>query len=222
MRSSQYKQGLTKRRRALIPVTHLHMMSSAGSVNVAAIYIVGPSSTGKTTLCNALAARLGLSKAVHITEVARTVMRKHGFTRDDVGRLEMQRAIMDAQLEQDMRARRASIVPGERGIVLSDRSAVDAVVCAALDGADSDSRTLISSPNFQAVLPLYRHSLFILLHPISEWMVDDGVRSLEDGQKCLRIFRDILAELGIKYLELGESCRWIEERIAIVRRYVAC
>ena len=121
-----------------------------------------------------------------------------------------------------MRARRAAKVPGGRGIVLSDRSAVDAVVYAALDGADSDSRTLISSPNFQAVLPLYRRSLFVLLHPISEWMVDDGVRSLEDGQKCLRIFRNILAELGIKYVELGESCRWIEERVAIVRRYVAC
>lgn len=185
------------------------MMSSTDSQNVAAVYIIGPSSTGKTTLCNALAARLGLSEAVHITEVARTVMRKRGFTRDDVGRLEMQRAIMDAQIEQDMRARRAANDPGGRGIVLSDRSAVDAVVYAALDGADSDSRTLISSPNFQAVLPLYRRSLFVLLHPISEWMVDDGVRSLEDGQKCSRIFRNLLAELGIQYLELGESCRWM-------------
>ncbi|THH18766.1 hypothetical protein EW146_g2264 [Bondarzewia mesenterica] len=84
------------------------MMSTAAAQRVSAIYIVGPSSTGKTTLCNALAARLGLSSTVCITEVARTVMRQQGFTRDDVARPEMQKAIMDAQLEHDKGARGAA------------------------------------------------------------------------------------------------------------------
>lgn len=91
---------------------------------ITAIYLVGPSSAGKTTLCNALARTLGLSNEVHISEVARTVMRERGFTRDDVGKLEMQKAIMEAQLKEDRSARHyATKTRGVRaGIVLSDRS----------------------------------------------------------------------------------------------------
>ncbi|TFY59054.1 hypothetical protein EVG20_g7929 [Dentipellis fragilis] len=59
--------------------------------SVRAIYIVGPSSTGKTTLCTALATHLGLPSALHITEVARTVMRSTSFTRADVGTLFLER-----------------------------------------------------------------------------------------------------------------------------------
>ncbi|KAA1476796.1 hypothetical protein DENSPDRAFT_785522 [Dentipellis sp. KUC8613] len=175
---------------------------------VRAIYIVGPSSTGKTTLCRALAAHLGLPRAQHITEVARA----------DVGTLAMQRAIMHAQLAEDARAR----IGNARGIVLSDRSAVDAVVYAALaDAADHDggsrSRTLLAAPELQAALPAYRASTFVLLAPVAEWLVDDGVRSLEDGWACFGEFRRMLGELGIPFVELGSSCRWLEERVAFVR-----
>lgn len=91
---------------------------------ITAIYIVGPSSAGKTTLCNALAASLNLPQKVCISEVARTVMRERGFTRNDVGKLEMQKAIMEAQLKEDRLARRHAIEAQGvcRGIVLSDRS----------------------------------------------------------------------------------------------------
>ncbi|KAI0268683.1 AAA domain-containing protein [Gloeopeniophorella convolvens] len=191
--------------------------------SVKAIYIVGPSSTGKTTLCNSLAARLGLDGGVFITEVARGVMREQGFSRKDVGRVEMQAAIMQAQLRQDTRARDAARSTGGRRIVLSDRSAVDAVVYAALNDADDGgtrSRTLLSSPEFQATLPAYRQSTFFLLLPIAEWMVDDGVRSLEDQWGCIRVFRTLLRDLGIAYYEVGEGCRWLEERVAVVRRAV--
>lgn len=90
---------------------------------ITAIYLVGPSSAGKTTLCNALATTLGLPKEAHISEVARTVMRERGFTRDDVGKLEMQKAIMEAQLKEDRSARRYATATGRvcGGIVLSDR-----------------------------------------------------------------------------------------------------
>lgn len=90
---------------------------------ITAIYIIGPSSAGKTTLCNALAASFGLPEEVCISEVARTVMRERGFTRSDVGKVEMQKAIMDAQLKEDRSARQHATQTGGvcRRIVLSDR-----------------------------------------------------------------------------------------------------
>ncbi len=59
------------------------------------IYIVGASSTGKTTLCRALEKELGMPL---ITEVARTVMKEKQFTRSDVATTAMQEAIFHAQV----------------------------------------------------------------------------------------------------------------------------
>ncbi|KAF9069455.1 AAA domain-containing protein [Rhodocollybia butyracea] len=193
-----------------------------------AIYIVGPSSTGKTTLCNALITRLGLTSDMCITEVARTVMREQGFTRADVHSLAMQQAIVNAQATRDRQARQKAtedVVPKLQSILLSDRSAVDAVVYAALSETtlqSGNTKALVSSPEFLEVLPFYRslHSTFVLLRPIPEWMIDDGVRSLEDGERCYAMFVKVLKELDIPFVEVGEECRWLGERVAFVRRLV--
>ncbi|KAJ4468846.1 hypothetical protein J3R30DRAFT_3661779 [Lentinula aciculospora] len=170
-----------------------------------AIYVVGPSSTGKTTLCDALV-------------VARTVMKEQGFTRADVDSLAMQHAIVKAQASRDRETRDqkawAEDGVGTHSTLLSDRSAVDAVVYAALSELvvkSGNTQTLISSPEFQAILPFYRSpkSKFVLLRPIQAWIVDDGVRSLKDGEHYYDMF-----------IELGEDCRWLEERIAIVTRAI--
>ncbi|KAJ3753332.1 AAA domain-containing protein [Lentinula raphanica] len=186
-----------------------------------AVYIVGPSSTGKTTLCNALAQRLCLPTSMHITEVARTVMKEQGYTRADVDSYSMQHAIMTAQVAKDQEARLKASVEPRQSILVSDRSAVDAVVYAALSDMRTKSNStqlLIASPEFQTVLPLYRtpRSTFVLLRPIKGWLIDDGVRSLEDGEHCYDMFVKLLRELNIPYVELGESCRWLEERVGVV------
>ncbi|KAF5390122.1 hypothetical protein D9757_003871 [Collybiopsis confluens] len=191
-----------------------------------AIYVVGPSSTGKTTLCHALATRLGLTSDVFITEVARTVMKDQNFTRADVNSLAMQQAIVTAQVSRDLGARKnleASEHTSAHLVLLSDRSAVDALVYAALSELEPKSgitETLLSSKEFQGILPYYRSmsSTFVLLHPIPAWLVDDGVRSLEDGERCYDMFVTILKRLEIHFVEVGEDCRWIEERVAFVRR----
>ncbi|KAJ3811693.1 AAA domain-containing protein [Lentinula lateritia] len=200
----------------------VHKVGQPQTSGLRAIYIVGPSSTGKTTLCNALATRLGLPPSMHITEVARAVMKEQGFTRADVHSLNMQHAIVKAQVSKDREARQKAAAVGQ-AVLLSDRSAVDAVVYAALSELKAKSgstQALISCPDFQEVLPFYRspRSTFVLLRPIKEWMIDDGVRSLEDGEHCHDMFVRILKELNISYIELGEDCRWLEERIATVRR----
>lgn len=197
--------------------------------SVTAIYVVGPSSSGKTTLCNALAKQLGLSDAVYVTEVARTVMREQGFSRADVHKLEMQQAVVNAHVARDTRAREAALrvtklytsqpAAPRSTLILCDRSAIDALVYAKLTSANDQA--LLESASFQTALASYRvpHATFVLLRPIADWMHDDGIRSIaEDKEHCFEVFKDTLEELEIKYFEIGDSCRMLEERVAFVRR----
>jgi len=219
--------------------------------HITAIYIVGPSSTGKMTLCNALAKQLGLPAEAYVTEVARTVMREQGFSRADVDKLDMQQAIVDAHIARDKEARLAALrhstrnnasfsvtnnnggpspeqgsggpvypeQPGRRAVVLCDRSALDAAVYARL-GSPAAGRAIVGSASFRVALEAYRaqRALIVLLSPVAEWLVDDGVRSLEDGARCLEMFRVVLRELGIRHMEMDVCCRFLEERVAFVRR----
>ncbi|KZV69550.1 hypothetical protein PENSPDRAFT_652298 [Peniophora sp. CONT] len=200
--------------------TQRHLIDS-----VTAIYVVGPSSTGKTTLCNALAKQLGLRDEVYVTEVARTVMREQGFSRADVHKLEMQQAVVDAHVARDTQARSAALFNTSKlaaprsTLILCDRSAIDALVYAKLTSANDQA--LLASASFQTALASYRapHATFVLLRPIADWMHDDGIRSIaEDRERCFEVFQATLDELGIKYFEIGDSCRMLEERVAFVRR----
>jgi nicotinamide riboside kinase len=196
----------------------------------ARVYIVGPSvssvyslatysephtqSTGKTTLCNALAKRLGLHETQFVTEVARRVIKAVGLGRESIGMLEMQKAIMLAHLEREQENE-------DGNAQLCDRSAVDPIVYAiftATDPADAESRkqALVSLPEFQRVLPRYQTSLFVLLTPVKEWLIDDGFRHVGDETKILTIFRDTLTELGIRYREIGSDMRFLPERTSFV------
>ena len=189
----------------------LDKQSNSDHDDIPALYVVGPSSSGKTTLCRAIAAQIGLSSPAYITEVARNVMKTTGFNRKTVHELEMQRAIMEAQLRADALAR-DSVRCGAYPMVLSDRSALDPIVYAGLVSEDG-ANELINTPAFQAALVDYRKSTFILLKPIPEWLVDDGVRSLDDLESYTMAFEALLARLGISYETLDESCRELEDRV---------
>jgi len=182
-----------------------------------AIYVVGPSATGKTTLCKALASRLDVKEPAFITEVARKVMRETGFSREDVGKLAMQLAILKAQVLADHQAR-AAVAENASPVLLSDRSAIDPIVYAYLSGDSGPSlaSVLLNTEEFNQVIEAYRRSKFVLLTPIPEWVVDDGVRSLGDGRACFGHFRYLLKELSIPYIEIDGSCRFLEERVSRV------
>jgi len=190
---------------------------------ITAIYIIGPSSTGKTTLCSALFKALALEAPSYITEVARKVMRSNGFTRDHVGKLEMQETIMEAQLGAEREGEMYVAKRAQSQALLSDRSAIDAIVYAILtsrnkEDADHRQRFLIGSPQFQLALSSYRQAIFILLTPVPEWLVDDGVRSMSDGYHCLAVFRQVLSELEIKYEEIGANMKDLSDRVEFVKR----
>ena len=127
-----------------------------------AIFVLGPSSSGKSTLCDALARYLDLDRSRYVREVARTVMREQGFTRKDVDTYAMQQAILTAQLK----AEREILERGEDDesvVMLSDRSAVDPIVYASTSkspGAEDMRRRLMKDKDFQSILPFYRQSLF--------------------------------------------------------------
>lgn len=127
-----------------------------------AIIVLGPSSSGKTTLCDALAEELCVPNTRYIKEIARTVMKTQGFSRKDTSSFDMQAAIMSAQAkaEADILAIGDS-VQGELAL-LSDRSAIDPVVYAStgeVETAQTTRRRLLENPTLQGSLPLYRNAL---------------------------------------------------------------
>jgi nicotinamide riboside kinase len=146
-----------------------------------------------------------------VKEVARHVMKTQGYTRKDVGSLEMQQAILEAHLREERKGWNCPIQ-------LSDRSAIDPIVYAVLTSPDKNEaqrrqEILMNSPYFKVALPLYRRSTFILLAPVADWLQDDGVRLLEHQSRCFEVFRRILVELGIPFLEIGAQMRLLEERV---------
>ncbi|KAF5370270.1 hypothetical protein D9758_006998 [Tetrapyrgos nigripes] len=184
------------------------------SVETRCIYLVGPSSTGKTTLCRALAAKLKLDKASVISEVAREVLKSHNFTRDHVNLLRMQEAILEAHLKRESEVLGRTSAP----LLLCDRSAIDPVAYAIL-GAKNDNdaeerkKILITSAAFQEALNRYRKSLFILFKPVEGWLVDDGVRSLDNKIGCAEVFETVLEEFDIKFLKMGPDMTDLSERV---------
>ncbi|KDQ12186.1 hypothetical protein BOTBODRAFT_34794 [Botryobasidium botryosum FD-172 SS1] len=191
------------------------------------IYLIGPSSSGKTTLCGALhhALQLQHKDVVVIQEVARTVMSTQGFTRDDVGRYEMQEAIMHAQLH----AERAARSQNPNSILISDRSSIDPIVYARLfavtslstchEDADRRLNALMRHEDFLGVLPTYRSSLVILFRPVKEWVVDDGVRSMENHWPVYAEFKKVLYELGMPHREIGDEVRDLDARVTLVLKW---
>ena len=91
------------------------------------IYVIGAPSTGKTTLVSSLQSHFGagadpeLGAPQVISEVARSVLKKHSFTANDIRSnpnrcLALQKLILDAQVA----AERSALA--EKGWFVSDRS----------------------------------------------------------------------------------------------------
>lgn len=109
----------------------------------------------------------------------------------------------------------------KHAVRVCDRTAIDPIVYAILTSCDEEeSRSkenhLTRSANFQKALQQYRKSIVILLKPVAEWMVDDGIRSTENQDECLQIYRRLLAEMDVPYYEFGREIMFLPERVGFV------
>jgi len=134
----------------------------------------------------------------------------------------MQQTILKAQLEREVETRLVASHSPIR-LVLSDRSAIDAVAYAIMTAVNKEDeqhrkRLLLDSPQFQNALPWYQEGFFILFKPVSEWLVDDGVRSMDERGQNVEVFRGIMRELGIPFVELGDEIKDLQLRVAFARR----
>ena len=148
-------------------------------------------------------------------------MKERGFTRNDVGNIEMQKAILIAQLDADEAARQA-LTNDEGRMLLSDRSAIDPIVYAFLTSKswERKSQKLIKCKRFQKALEQLRKSVFVLFCPVPEWMEDDGVRSIDESHRTINAFRKILRRLEIPYHEIDASCKPLEDRINRIEEFM--
>ncbi|QRW13640.1 AAA domain protein [Ceratobasidium sp. AG-Ba] len=152
-------------------------------------------------------------------------MRSTSFTRAHVGMIDMQKTILHAQVDAESRARTHPADPnkGYNGpFILCDRSALDPIVYAHFSTeGESGARELIDGEEIQRLLPDYRTALFVLLHPVAEWIEDDGVRSLDDPYKCPIVFKTVMNNLNISFKEMGGELKGLEDRVDKVLEWMA-
>jgi len=189
------------------------------------IYIVGAQCTGKTTLVNALEDHFAsspsspLNRPGIIREVARSVLKTHKFTAEDIRSspsraFELQRLILEAQLLAERKALETS------EWFISDRSGVDPI-CYALQyvGKDEASK-LLQSENWQELKPRLADGVIIVCESGADWLTDDGVRLMpldkEEWVAFHVLFCEFLNTLGLAYTVLPARLMDIWERVSFV------
>lgn len=196
------------------------------------IYIIGPQSTGKTTLVNALeeafASGNGLPSSSNrtrpaiIREVARTVLKTYNFTRDDITNsptraLRLQELILKAQLKAEETALNGS---PSKAWFISDRSGLDPIVYAKLFVGEDAAQQMVSSDAWKALAERMKNGLVILCEAGCTWLVDDGTRlmpkDIEDWLRVNSAFHEVLETLAIDNLLMPKSVLDLQQRVQIV------
>ncbi|KAE8383143.1 AAA domain-containing protein [Aspergillus bertholletiae] len=183
------------------------------------IYIVGAQCTGKTTLVNGLHSALQAEgfNLHRITEVARTVLHAHKYTRDDIAgnphsALKLQHLILSAQFEAE---NEDACVP-----VLCDRSGIDPIAYAVKYGPRNGRESLEQSEQWQTLKYRMFDSLVVLCPPHQGWLTDDGTRliasSWQEWHDMHLTFCQILQENQIPFSMLPDDLELLEDRVEFV------
>ncbi|KAL4947609.1 AAA domain-containing protein [Aspergillus filifer] len=191
------------------------------------LYIIGAQCTGKTTLVRALKQAISTQhpslQLRTISEVARTVLQEHNFTRDDIAysphrAFQLQQLILAAQYAEE-RKRPTEL---ERYIVLSDRSGVDPIVYAINYGPPLSRELLEDSTHWQYLRGRMRTSLVILCPPRQQWLKDDGTRlmagTLSEWEHTHLTFTQVLKENEISFQIIPRELLSVEDRVEFVLR----
>lgn len=192
------------------------------------IYIIGPQSTGKTTLVNKIR-----SESFHqqqdqpfedpqiISEVARSVLIEHKFTANDITSsqqrcLTLQRLILEAQ------AKAEDTGLGKSSWFISDRSGIDPLVYARRYASKEGVLELQQLDAWTQIRARMMKSLIVVCESGTPWLADDGVRLMpRDYEEWFQLFGDfcaILDELGLRYSVVPRSMLNLSERAEFVRQ----
>ncbi|KAF2101258.1 hypothetical protein NA57DRAFT_72700 [Rhizodiscina lignyota] len=190
------------------------------------IFVIGAQCTGKSTLVNGLEGHFSQSLSLApspsiIREVARSVLHKYGFTRDDIlnspeRALQLQEKILEAQFE----AEGAILDDLTTKWYISDRSGLDPIVYAYLYVSEESAQRLLASPIWTALESNMKGGLVILCEAGCSWLVDDGTRLMpkddKDWERVDLAFRMLLDMRDIEYILLPRDMKDLERRIEIV------
>jgi len=188
------------------------------SLSSKSIFLIGPSSTGKSTLSLSLLPHLPSYSL--ISETARRVMIARGYTRLDVSMFPMQRDIFFAQLEEE-RERMERL----QGLV-ADRCCLDAVAYCRKEGVEEEKQLVevLKGEGEEGVVKNYRKGVVVLCLPVEEFRIDDGVRAIsneiEDSWEFVKVYEDLLNEFGIRYHTLGEKESNLDKRVELVLKWL--
>ncbi|KAF4337275.1 P-loop containing protein [Fusarium beomiforme] len=190
------------------------------------IYIIGPQSTGKTTLVNKLRSDLEhpvadtlIVKPQIVSEVARTVLRKHKFSAKDIWTstircLELQQLILEAQAVAEKEALNHS------SWFVSDRSGLDCMAYAKRYAAADAIQELQKLPAWTEVKARMEKSLIVVCEAGTPCLADDGVRlmptSEDDWMELFHEFCQLLDDTGLEYFVVPRTLLDLSERAELV------
>lgn len=188
------------------------------------IYIVGAQCTGKTTLVAALLSYFTSTSTsstpapLVLTEVARTVLRKHNFTASDITSspsksLLFQRLILEAQY--------AAENAGETSQwFISDRSGFDPIVYARRYVGEEEASSLMRMEIWGQLKEQMERSLVVVCEAGADWLVDDGVRLMPEDKKDWVAFHDLfcqsLKDVKLNFIVLPCHIKDLQERVKFV------
>ncbi|KAL7806339.1 AAA domain-containing protein [Trichoderma gracile] len=187
------------------------------------IYIIGAQCTGKTSLVNALEASFAnnfdTTPPVIVREVARSVMKTHGFTASDITSdpdrcLQLQAHILEAQHNSEGEAL------AKNPWIISDRSGLDPIIYASRHIADEAAQLLALTEQWRELRERMSQSLVFVCETVEAWLESDGVRlmpiDVKDWKEYDSEFCRMLEAQGIGYHMIPRSIERLEERVTLV------
>ncbi|KAF4959412.1 hypothetical protein FSARC_10737 [Fusarium sarcochroum] len=203
-------------------------------INIPNIYIIGPQSTGKTTLVNKLRTESKIWLAdtcidgpVIVTEVARTVLVKNKFTAEDI-KSSPERCLLLQQLILEAQAQAEKEVLQISSWFISDRSGFDPLVYAKKFVSADAVLDMQRQSAWVEVKARMERSLIVVCESPTPWLKDDGVRLMPDSDEVwTQLFQEscrLLDEVGIQYVVVPRTmldltarvefvhARWVERR----------
>ncbi|KAL5084846.1 hypothetical protein Trisim1_011406 [Trichoderma cf. simile WF8] len=187
------------------------------------IYIIGAQCTGKTSLVNALESSFtdlfSTTPPIIVREVARSVLKIHGFTASDITSdptrcLQLQALILEAQFNSERDALT------ENPWIISDRSGIDPIIYASRHIGSEAVNLMTSSNYWQELRDRMSQSLVFVCETVEDWLVSDGVRlmprDVEDWKEYDNEFCRMLESAEIPYQMIPCSVKSLEDRASFV------